>query len=778
MKTELSVVGKRLPDIHGVAKVTGAATFVSDVDLPGMLIAKVLHSPYAHAKIAKIDTSKAEKLPGVETVITMKDVPRIQYAMDTANLQQLTGIEPWGVRDTRVLDEKVRYYGDAVAAVAAINESVAEEAIGLIDVKYEQLPAVFDPVEAMKEGAPRIHDKVQRKQADGQPGEEVVEKNLGLHVELPPEGDITKGFNEADFVIDETMYNTTQQRHSPLETFACVASFNADGRLTVWTPNQLQHLVKKGISFIFGIPVGKITVKAQYIGGAFGAGWLMVREPLCVALAKKTGKPVKLFYTRQEEFSDRPPREAFSRFNLKMGFKNDGSITAIERKLITRPGSAVAGSGLGSMIACACAGVLYRCPNKRNVADVVYTNEVPRSSMRGYGAIQDCFIREQIMDMAAEKIGMDPLELRLKNLSQVGDPGIFGPNFPIASTAMAQCIKIGAEKIGWKEKRGQKKDGTRKRGVGLSCVAYVSGAWPAHQRQTSAIVKFNEDGTVVLSISPSPIGNNAFSSMAQVAAEVLGISFEDVHIVWGNTDVTLWELGSFASSSAYLIGNAVIKAAEDAKGKLLKRAARKLDLPAEELDIKDRRIYSKTDPQKGMPIAEVTMEAIFNVFDNEQFTGCCMYTASDNPPAYQACFAEVEVDTETGEVDVLKVVVVNDSGTMLNPLTVEGSLQGGVVQALGFGLWEHPVADESGRILTDDFDTYKIASTLDAPDMEVIGIEEAPAPTGPFGAKGAGEIGIHNPAAAVANAIYDAIGIRIWEPPITPEKILQALRTK
>ncbi len=309
-------------------------------------------------------------------------------------------------------------------------------------------------------------------------------------------------------------------------------------------------------------------------------------------------------------------------------------------------------------------------------------------------------------------------------------------------------------------------------------MAHNSGAWPVHVEHSSALIKFNEDASIVLTVSPATMGAGAFTSLAQVAAEVLGLPFEDVHVVWGDTDITLYETGSHASRTMYIIGNAVYEAATEAKGKLLARAAKKLGVAADKLDIKDKRIYVKANPQKGVSAAEITKEAIYSHFDVEQFTGSSSYRPSDSPPPYQTVFSEVEVDTETGEVKVPKMVVVNDSGRAINPMTVEGQLEGGASQGLGYALWEKPVMDtDTGQVLTDDFDTYKIATTLDMPELETVLLEQ-PEPSGPFGAKGVGEPGCVNQAASIANAIYDAIGVRIWKLPITPERVLEALKTK
>ncbi|MFC1869077.1 xanthine dehydrogenase family protein molybdopterin-binding subunit, partial [Thermodesulfobacteriota bacterium] len=417
----------------------------------------------------------------------------------------------------------------------------------------------------------------------------------------------------------------------------------------------------------------------------------------------------------------------------------------------------------------------YRTQSSKAEIDAIYTNKVPTGAMRGFGNPDDTFIREQVMDKAAEKIGMDPIEFRLRNLCQLGDPGIFGPDFPLTSIALEECLKMGAERIGWKEKRGGKKDGRLLKGVGVACMAHNSGAWPVHAEHSNALIKFNEDGSVVLKVFPAPIGTGAPGTLAQVAAEILGLSYEDVHVVWGDTDSNLFEIGSHASRTMYIIGNTVKKATIEARKNLLKRAGKMMEIPPDDLAIENKRVYVRGNPEKGSSFAKIIREAVYSRDDVEEITGHCSHKPETSPSPYQAVFSEIAVDRDTGVVKVLKMVLVNDSGRSINPMVVEGQMEGGTAQGLGYALWEDPVMDiSSGRMLSDDFDTYKIATTLDMPELDLVLLEH-PDPTGPFGAKGVGEPGCVAQAASIANAIYDAAGIRIWDLPITPEKIFKAL---
>ncbi len=694
-----STVGKRLPDITGLAKVTGRATFISDLALPGMLIGRMLHSPHAHARIVSIDISAAERLPGVEAVVTHHDAPRTQYTGTLMNLQSYGGIEGWGVYDTRVLEHKVRYVGDAVAAVAAVDELTADRALDLIRVEYEVLPAVFDEAGARAAGAPAIHDRVLRRQEDATPGEEAVVDNLAVHVCHHAIGDVEQGLRIADHLVEAVGY-TSKQKQAPLETFHCVAEFDAHGRLTLWAPTQLPFLFQRMIAYIFDMPAGMVRIRNEFTGGGFGVGLSVFREPICVLLARKSGKPVKLGYSRQEEFADRPTRASLGPYTFRMGVKKDGSITGIDRHIVSAAGAHIECAALSSLIAEAAANPLYRRATYRADVDAIYTNKTPCGAMRGFGNPEETFVREQVMDMAAEVLGMDPVDFRLRNLCEIGDPGTFGPDFPITSTGMADCLRVGAERIGWYEtaRRGAPgapavpgagtaasavpaapagaAAGPRRRGLGVSCMAHNSGAWPVHVEHSNALIKFREDGSVVLTVWPAPVGTNAFTSLAQVAAEVLGIPFETVSVVWGDTDINLYEIGSHASRTMYILGQAVERAAVDAREKLLARASKTLGVPAETLDVRDGTVFAPGQPTLAVSVAEVAKRSIYDLHDVDQIVGKASFSPSTSPPPYQALFAEVEVDVETGEVAVLKMVVVNDSGRAINPMTVEGQLEG------------------------------------------------------------------------------------------------------
>jgi len=760
MTEELSVVGKRLPRLGAGDMSTGATRYTVDIKLPGLLTARVLRSPHAHANVLRIDTSRAEKLPGVEAVITHKDVPGKKFNRD--NLSLLLDIPEKSIKDETIFSNKVRFIGDEVAAVAAINESTAEKALELIDVEYEVLPAVFDPIEAMKPDAPRIHDFAENNIADHIPGGE-------------SRGDVEVGFKEADVVIEQS-FSTTKQKHCHMEPHVCLASFDSSGRLTLWACSQQPHLLRGKIAELFDIPVGMIKVITPYLGGAFGGKLSFNGEQICVALAKKAGRPVRLEYTREEDFIAGETRQPFIQSG-KIGVKKDGTITALQMKVITHAGAYFTQSGGPTGVTMADFSGPYRCPNLLAEADIVYTNTAISGGFRGYGNPQAMWVLEQLVDMAAEKIGMDAAEFRIMNHKQAGEYCKVG--YPVETCALDDCIKSGSARIGWKEKRGRKKDGVTARGVGMAIMCHVTGAHNSLLEESSAFIKFNEDGSANLLIGVIDMGQNSLGTLAQIAAEELGLPAEDIHVVHGDTDVTMFDVGQHASRTVYCVGNAVVRAAAEAKQQLLERAARILKTQANKLEVKNRRVYIKTNPQKGVAIADITRNATYN-FNGDclNISGKCTWEPKDNPFPYQAVFAEVEVDTETGVVKLVKIVVAHDIGRAINPATVEGQLEGGVSQGIGYGLIEYfAVNKDTGEVDSTNFETYKIASTLDMPDTEVILVEQ-PVPSGPFGAKSVGESSMVATAPAIANAVYDAVGVRIKDLPITPEKVLQGLKAK
>ncbi len=760
MAQDLSVVGKRVPRWAVYDKVTGAAQYTGDIKLPGMLIGKILASPHAHAKIVKIDKSKAEKLPGVEAVITWEDVPHKLY--NPNKLGEILRHPEIEFKDMYVLSEKARYVGDKIAAVAAVDAATAEEALELIEVEYEVLPAVFDALEAMEPGVPKIHD--------------YAENNISIKYNFPVAwGDAEKGFAEADLIVEKTFKNA-RNHICQMEPCASVASFDAAGRLTVWSPSQHPFLHRRMIAKLFDMREGMVRWISPHIGGAFGKYGSFGVEPVCVALAKKAGKPVKITFSREEDMFATEPRQRFF-ITGKIGFTKDGTITAISEKIIIDGGAyfthntSTANVGIGAFLG------LYRCPNVAAEATAIYTNVPPTGGVRGYGNHENSYVLEQMIDEAAQKLGMDPTQLRLKNIKHAGDPSTTG--LPMETCTFDECIRLGKEKIGWDAKKAQKKEnGSKRYGVGMGIMMDVSGAQPFNIQNRNAFIKFMEDGSVNMLVNGPDIGQNLMGALAQIAAETLGVPYEDVHVVTGDTDSTMFDHGQHASGGCYQTGNAVMRAALNARKQLLEQAAIKLGVKAEELDIANGQVSVKIDPEKSMSIAEVAKTSIYN-FDGEHvnISGKGSFSPSENPPPIAAVFAEVEVDIETGQVIPLKILYVSDSGKAINPATVEGQLQGAIGQCIGYALTEDYIVNgKTGVLESNNFNTYKLPSVLDMPEIEVILYQDQPVPSGPYGAKGVAQGAMVAVTPAIANAIYDATGVCIKDMPITPEKILDALK--
>jgi len=754
------VVGRRITQPEGVVKATGRACYVSDMKIPGMLHAKLLRSPYPHAKVVHVDKSRAEALPGVEAVLGPDDIGRYEgFDRGLKDLPMIAGgytVPP----DERVLNPRARHVGDAVVAVAAVSERIAEEALDLIGVEYERLPFVLEPEDALKEDAPQISEY-----ADG---------NVGKRLDyLYPSGDAEAALETAACVVEGT-FSTGRQEPCTEEPAACLASYGVDGRLTVWSQCQLAHMARREIAHIFGIPVRKVRVITPVVGGSFGQRGALCAETYAVALALDTGKPVKLVFTREENFVGLESRTGF-KFDVAMGLSRDGKLTAMKTRMTGKLGGYMGCGPMASGIAMIMGLGHYKVQNRHGEADMVMTNTPVAGAMRGFGNPAIMWGIEQLMDEAGEKLGIDPVELALTNLKEVGDIANMG--LPIESIYLRECIEDGSRAIGWNEKRGRPGDGPIKRGLGMATMSHCSGAAPLYIDHSNAVVKFNEDGSADLVVHPAQVGQHIWGALAQIAAEELGLAPEDVKIVTGDTDITLFEYGTDASRSTYAIGNAALGAARQAKALLLAHASWMLGVPSEDLTVSNRWISSRTDDSKRIKVSDVCSDGIYNFRGQaKHFVGQCSWESKYNSPPTGAYFAEVEVDTRSGVVKVVRFVLAIDCGTAINPMAVEGQLEGAIQQGIGFCLTEDHVIDPgSGRLLTDNYDRYKMPGFLDMPEIEII-IADKPDPKGPHGAKGVGEAGMVGVAPAIGNAIHDAIGIRFHELPITAEKVLAALK--
>ena len=780
MAGKFSVAGQRVPRRDAPDKATGAAQYTVDIKLPGMLYGKVLRSPYPHARVLEVDVSRAERLPGVKAVLTPKDLPNRLFncAMSNAVIEGAPVVAEAGnkhhdqeggltetaafvgdVLDQRVLTDRARFVGDAVAAVAAVSEAVAEEALDLIEVRYEKLLAVFDPGEAMEPGAPQVHD--------------AAEGNVVAHDSFGFGEDVKKGFAESDYVV-EGVFHTSKQKHAQLEPSSAVASFDPGGGLTVWSPAQAPQAMRKIVAGLFDIPEKNIRWFSPFVGGAFGHYTSLWAEPICVALAKKAGLPVKLAYTREEEFVTTDSRQP-AVFTARMGVTKDATIKALTQEVVTDAGAYCCHAASTTAASMAWLLNLYRCENREAQADIVYTNTPYTGGMRGYGNPRGMFVLEQLVDMASEKIGMDPVEFRLKNIRGSHEPSWI-PGLLVESSGARECLIRGAQKLGWPKKKARKKLGIKRRGVGVATCIHSSSAYPFLLERSDAVVKLNPDGSVHLLISPVEIGAGTVDTCAMIAAEELGLRPERIRVFHGDTDLDVVELGTFSSRSVYVLGMAVLQAARDAKTKALARAADKLDVSPEVLVVRDGSIYVHNAPKRRLSFAEVAADGASGdqAGETEGIVGHASHLPT-NSPIFQACFAEVEVDTETGVIRPLRLVIAHDIGYAINPMAVEGQLEGGAIMGVGYALTEEFALDQqTGKVITDSFATYKIPSMLDCPRIDVI-LVETPVASGPYGAKSVGESGMICVAPAIANAVYDAVGVRVMELPITPERVLREL---
>ncbi len=774
-REEFQVIGKNHPRVEVEEKVTGEYEYIGDISLPNMLHAKILRSPYAHALVKRIDTSKARALPGVKAVITHEDVSQ-------RPLTRAVGAHPAKPRaiDTYILEKEVRYVGDRVAAVVATSLEVAEEALGLIEVEYEELPFVFDLVEAMKPGAPVVHESVKMG------AEDVPITNNTMAPTYMSIGDVEQGFKEADLVV-ENEFKTGYQFNAPMGRPVCVCRPLPGGRLEVWNQTQGIHPTRMCLAASLGIPMSKIKVNRVSLGGAFGYYiYLNFADTICAVLALKAGQPVRIEQTREEMYLESGRHPAVIR--LKTGVKKDGTITAMDMWLVDGVGAY--GSVGICRLECGFFMSKYRCPNKRFDGYSVYTNTPPKGSMRGAGDPQVHFAVEQQIDVIAEKLNIDPLELRIKNHVQTGDTFYGqGPDIycTVDSCGTEQLIREGAERIGWQQRKAIIPYNDRpwiKRGKGIACGFHTSGASGAATGKPSAflldysgaIVKLNENGTANLTLAAADMGTGNLTAMAVIAAEELGIHYEDVIVTEANTDITLYEQWVHASRSVYSVGSVVKKASGNAKKIILDWAAKILSVPVGQLEAKNSLIYPKATPTKGISFKEVLEYA------QSQNWGTAIGTASGMapacPPHYIVTFVEVEADTMTGEVRVVRAVHAADVGTPILPDAIRGQLIGGLHMGLGYALTENIVHDPvDGHVLNPNFRDYKLLTPLDMPKVETF-LADTWESTGPFGAKGIGE-GCLNPVApAVYNAVYNAIGVRIYTMPMTPEKVLAALQDK
>jgi len=788
---ELSVVGKSVPRIDALEKVTGKAVYCTDISIPGLLNAKILRSIHPHARIVSIDTSKAEQVPGVKRVLTGKDVPNKKY-----------GLVVWD--RTILARDVVRFVGDPVAAVAAESLDAAEEALRLIEVKYDLLPAVFDAEEAMRSNPPAVlHpelSKYPRGKAFGGPRYEPDFPNVFFHAKFY-RGNVERGFQQADLIL-ENRFSTTRIQHAALEPHDAVVRPEADGGLTIWVGRQNIWRMKDDIGAIFGITPSKIRVIQPYVGGAFGGKVVTGEELITVLLALRTGKPVKLVYTRKEVFTNggcRVPQIIY----IKDGVKKDGTFVARQIRAILACGAYENNIGVVTRNCAFGAIGTYRISNFKWDSYGVYTNEPPACSFRGLGSTQVVWAVESHVDMLAQKLGIDPVEIRRKNILQEGEPNVTGEI--THSIGARECLEKMAEFIRF-DSRIELEDPWR-RGKGIA----IGNKYSMAPTQAIARVKILEDESIEVYHSADENGQGCNTVVAQIAAEEFGISVDRVRVIFTDTlSCPYFAGGSTSSRVTYNLGNAVLLACKDAKRRLFRIVANRLkvDLFPEELATKGGEVYVKSNPDQKIRIAEIFLgyrgdrpggygnyteggEIIGTDTWIQDYTPEDLETGQIDPAqaaqgkrlnafwAHTAKAVEVAVNVETGQIKVLRCGAASDMGQPINPKMCEQQAEGGIVMGIGDALYEEMQMDK-GFVTNPNFTDYKVPSTSEVPMMQDVKslIAAAPHKDGPFGAKGFGEGAMIGMEPAIGNAVYNAIGVRVKDLPITPEKILRAIKEK
>ena len=759
-------VGKPTQKVDGVKLVTGKPAFTDDVQPDGMLFGALLTSPHAHAIIKDIDTSEAKALPGVRAVITYKDVPRVKYATGGQSYPQPLP------HDQVSLDNKMRHVGDRVAIVAADTLEIANKALELVKVDYEVLEPVMDMEVAMSGDAPVIHDEKDTE------GIFDASRNIVHHIEAE-EGDVDGTFEKCDHVFAGE-YHTPKQQHGQMEPHVCITYFDEDSRLVIRSSTQVPFHVRRIIAPLIDIPIKNIRVIKPRIGGGFGGKQEILLEDLCAHLTKATGKPVRMEYTRSQEFtSSRSRHRQIIRY--KLGVK-DEKVIAAELRLIGDTGAYGTHALTVNMVGGFKGLTLYNAPNSRFICDVVYTTTPPAGAYRGYGAMQEQFAIEVLMEEIADKLGLDVVKFKQKNWLKLGEnmhlarklgEGREGYDQSMATTAIEECVKLGLKASDFYAKREQYKNqsGKIRRGIGMSVMIHGSGI--AGLDMAAATIKMNDDGSFNLLIGATDLGTGSDTILAQMAAEQLGVPVTDIIVYSSDTDFTPFDKGAYASSTTYISGGAVLKAAKNVRGQILTHAAKMLKWEnPDELIIKDNNVIAPDE--NSVTLEEVGLSSLHNL-DQHQIMATESNMSYVSPPPTGAQFSEVKVNMETGEIEVERLLMVVDCGRVINPLTAGGQVEGGLAQALGFTLCEDTYYDEEGHITNDSFTKYKMYKANELPPMDVIFVQ-TDEPSGPYGAKSVAEISVDGTAPSMVSAIHNATGVWYRDLPITPEKVLSGLK--
>ncbi len=755
------VLGKSLERSDARNKVTGAAEYTTDMHIPGMTIAKAVRCPYAHAKIISMNKAEVEALPGVIRVVTWEDLPRKRYC--TAGYPKETipgvakGVDPEFLFDKYILDQELHYEGEIAAVVVAENEDIAEAAALKLNIEYEELPFVTEIDDALAPDAPFVH---------GGSRKNVIDAEMS-------KGDVEEGFKQADHIFEDTYFMHPQQ-HVCMEPCCTIAKEDPSGRITVWSTTQVPYHTRRNIAETLDIPISKIRVIKPTLGGGFGERQMVINEILLVAITRFIKRPVKMIMTRQENLAYVSFRHE-ARISLKTGVKNDGSIVAYQMKVQSNAG---AYTGHSPYVTKAMATKLpYRIPNVQFNAEIVFTNRAEGGAFRGYGNPQMAFARETHLDRIAEALNLDPVAFRRLNVVRVGEANPVALKSPwiLQSNGLEECLDKGMEAIGWDKPLPSATPG-KLYGRGLSCSLHVTGT-SAEPDFSSAQVKVNEDGTVILLIGSPDLGQGSDTAHSMICAETLGVRYEDIYCYSADTDVTSFDMGSYASRQTYVAGNAVYLAAQKAKEKLIRFGSEKTGLKRGHLNIKEGWLVRVENEERIMPLAEVAYYGLYQAPDPEFIDETASYSALNCPPAFGADFCELEVDEATGAVNILHFVAAHDTGTAVNPALIEGQIEGCISQGIGQTFMEDMIYNSRGKLMNDTFKDYKVPRANDMPPITSI-IVEAYEPSGPFGAKSVGEMAVAPVPGAIVNALYQATGVRFTHLPISKGDILQALKDK
>lgn len=762
-----TVVNHSVAKLDAAALAAGAPLFCDDETPPGLLHCAVKWSPLAHARILRIDVSKAEALPGVRTVVTHKNVPRV---VRTTAGQGFPEPSPY---DFTMMDRKVRFVGDRVAAVAADSLVIARRAVELIEVEYEELPAVLDARKAMAAGAPVIHDEEEARMIIVAPYE--PSRNLAARAKVAV-GDVAAGLASASVRVTET-YESHYAQHCPIEPHIAIAWLDGHGRVIIRTSTQVPFHARRIVAQACQIPVRDVRVIKPRIGGGFGAKQEVLIEDLVAMLALRTGQPVKLEYSRAEELVSARTRHP-AHVHIDLGLDDQGRFVGLNMDVLLNTGAYGAhaltvGCNCGSKVL-----PLYKCDNVGFELNSVYTNLPVGGAYRGYGATQAAFALESAIDEAAAKMGLCPMEIRRRSHIGPGDSspifkalgeGTEGVEQSIGSCGLAECIERGAQAICWEEKRARRDEGRLRRGVGMCCL--MQGSSVPEVDMGGASLKINEDGSFNLLVGATDLGTGSDTVLAQIAAEVLGVPVDHIIVLSSDTDITPFDVGAYASSTTYLSGMAVQKTAAGVRRQIMEVAARLLDRPTDSLETHDGAVWDADG--RSVSYSDVALDSLYAKLQR-QIQCVASHFTQKSPPPFSAHFAEVEVDTATGFVRVLKYVSAVDCGTAINPQLAEGQIEGATLNGISYALTERYLFSVRGKMRNPTFKHYKIFSTADMPELVTI-LVPTYEPTGPYGAKSVSEICINGPLPAIANAIFHATGVRLRRGPFTPEAVLFAL---